>query len=276
MASFIEGTSDQAGLVWAEVNNGGRCDLSSVTLPAVWDTLGVGAASGTTTGGGPASAGQYRIDLCALGFGPTSTASGEIEVIWIATGATGGSVAQLQGSAPGSKSLFSLRREHELTLILGMVIGSVLQRSGHEVRLTRNEADARLSNVERAQVANSFGADLFLRVHLDGRNDALRWIHSVKSGTMTLVPGPRHPSRRVFEESVVIGARLHDAALQAARLRDRGIHIRDDLAGFNHAQMPCVLLEVANLSNPFDESVITSPGFAETLAGRVRTVIDTM
>jgi hypothetical protein len=98
MASLIEGTSDQVGLIWAEVNNGGRCDLSAATFAGIWDTLGAGVSSANTTGGGRVSAGQYRIDLCALGFGPTSSAAAEIEVIWIATGATGGNVAQLQGS----------------------------------------------------------------------------------------------------------------------------------------------------------------------------------
>jgi hypothetical protein len=101
MASIEEGTADQYGMVWAEVNNGGRCNLASPvggTFPAFWDTLDLGFASSVVTGGVPVPAGAYRIDLCAWGIGPTSEVGAEIEVTWIATGATGGDV-QYDGKA---------------------------------------------------------------------------------------------------------------------------------------------------------------------------------
>ena len=100
MASIEEGTSDQYGMVWAEVNNGGRCNFASPfggTFPAYWDTLALGFASGAVTGGGGVSAGSYRVDLCAWGVGPTSNVDAEIEVTWIATGATGGDVIPYDG-----------------------------------------------------------------------------------------------------------------------------------------------------------------------------------
>jgi hypothetical protein len=95
IASIEEGTSDQSGFTWTEVDNGGKCNLSSPvggTIGSTWDTWGVGFASGTTTGGVPVDSGRYRVDLCTWGFGPTSTVMAELEVIWIATGATGGDV----------------------------------------------------------------------------------------------------------------------------------------------------------------------------------------
>ena len=96
MATIFPRTSDQSGFIWAEVNKGGRCNSPGTgTFIAVWDTWPLEIASAVTTGGGGASAGQYRIDLCAVGFGPTSDVDAEIEVIWIAAGPTGSDFADL-------------------------------------------------------------------------------------------------------------------------------------------------------------------------------------
>jgi hypothetical protein len=89
-------SSDQSGLMWAEVNNGGRCNFSGLgTFPAVWNTSPLGIASAVTTGGGGVFAGSHRIDLCAVGFGTTSDVDTELEVIWIAAGPTGSDFADL-------------------------------------------------------------------------------------------------------------------------------------------------------------------------------------
>jgi hypothetical protein len=98
-ASATAGISDRGvgalGILWVEINNGGRCSVSNVmTIADGWFTDPTGLVTSETSGsvgtlGAPA--GTYRIDLCAWRTGATVDVDvAELAVTWIATGATGG------------------------------------------------------------------------------------------------------------------------------------------------------------------------------------------
>lgn len=78
-------------------------------------------------------------------------------------------------------------KEKNLTLDLALRVKTELLKSGHSVLLTR-ESDVNVAGVERAQKAKSFGADIFVSIHLNA-SDAHNaqgtetWVHSQASNT---------------------------------------------------------------------------------------------
>lgn len=83
------------GLLWAEVDNGGRCNGTNVvTIADGWDTEPTGVDTSVILGAARGvPAGNHRVDLCGWRIGGTADAQvAELGATWIATGATGGSV----------------------------------------------------------------------------------------------------------------------------------------------------------------------------------------
>ena len=68
--------------------------------------------------------------------------------------------------------------ESELVLAVALKLRDSLEAQGIEVVMTRTGQDVSISNIQRAQIANDAGADLFVRVHADGNADsAVHGIH---------------------------------------------------------------------------------------------------
>ena len=77
--------------------------------------------------------------------------------------------------------------EYELTLAISQQLQTELQNRGYTVYMTRTSHDVNISNMERAQYATSGGADIAVRIHANGAENA-----SV-SGAMALAPSSSNP-----------------------------------------------------------------------------------
>ncbi|MBN1192943.1 MAG: N-acetylmuramoyl-L-alanine amidase [Coriobacteriia bacterium] len=162
---------------------------------------------------------------------------------------TGGAVGVVTGQA-----------EHVMVLALSMKIKERLERYGVTVIMTRNTADVDISNSQRAAVANEANADLFLRVHADSSTNA-----DVR-GVSTLYPGGNAWVAAISEESLRAAGLVHQEILVSTGASDRGVLARSDLAGFNYATVPSILVETGYLSNPVDDRQLADPEYQDRLA----------
>jgi N-acetylmuramoyl-L-alanine amidase len=77
----------------------------------------------------------------------------------------------------GTRSINTGTPESQLVLAVSLKLRDSLEAHGIQVIMVRTTEDVDISNVQRAQTANSAGADLFVRIHADGATD--KSIHGI-------------------------------------------------------------------------------------------------
>ena len=140
--------------------------------------------------------------------------------------------------AVGSRSY-----EKSNVLKVALKLAEYLRQMGHTVKLSRS-TDVFLSLTQRTNLANSWGADIFVSLH---NNSA---VNKSATGFETFIyNGNVSAKTRTLQNNV------HNAIAKSIGIRDRGKK-RANLAVVRQSKMPAVLIEYAFISNKSDESIL--------------------
>ncbi|RPF49680.1 N-acetylmuramoyl-L-alanine amidase [Thermodesulfitimonas autotrophica] len=161
------------------------------------------------------------------------------------------------GYDPGAVGPGGLK-EKDVTLAVALRAGFYLQESGAEVFFTR--ASDRVSWLPevgrdlaaRVEIANRGQADLYLSIHCN-------------SAPTPEAGGIETYSFRQMGKAAEVARLIQAELVRELGLRDRGVKT----AGFyvlRHTAMPAVLTELAFISNPREEKLLSDPGFQERAA----------
>ena len=131
---------------------------------------------------------------------------------------------------------------------------------GVKVVMIRSRQNVDIPNSQRAAIANSAHAALFIRLHCDGSTDRS------KHGLSTLVPAKNRWTGPIVGASAKAGRIVHHAVLAATGAADGGVVNRGDLSGFNWSRVPTVLVEMGFMSNGAEDKALTTPAYQEKLA----------
>jgi N-acetylmuramoyl-L-alanine amidase len=172
-------------------------------------------------------------------------------------------------TAPGTTGVRTGIPEYEIALQIALTAEAQLLEQRFEVVLTRRVNDIQLSNIERADIANSSNASFCLKIHCNGVRPSLKYITFWKRGMMTLIPAPKHPTTPIYKSSLMIAEILHGNLIKATSFPDLGIRTRDDLTGFNWSHIPVVLLEIGYLTNPIEEAQLVDKSFQVKVASAI-------
>lgn len=142
--------------------------------------------------------------------------------------------------------------EAQVVLAIAERTGCILKKSGHEVLLTRIGDIKDDSLLWRAEVANLWGASLFVSLHANSFPDP-----AAHGTEVWHYPGSTEGIRLARSIQHKIVRRLHTS--------DRGIK-PGGFTVLSATDCPAVLIETAFLSNPVDRILLTSPQFQEQFA----------
>lgn len=134
--------------------------------------------------------------------------------------------------------------ESDVTLMAALAMAEHLVELGHEVVLTRSSR-AFVSLQQRTAIANDSDARLFVSIHCNAAANPLA------HGSETLYY-PTSPSGQALAK------RLQWALVEAGGRRDRGTKPRGDLHVLKATRMPAALVELAFISNPDEERLLSS------------------
>ena len=156
------------------------------------------------------------------------------------------------GGAPG---------EADVALAIAFRTRALLLARGYRVAMTRTAPGYTGGNIARAQSCNVRRAALMIRIHADGSVDPSR------HGVSTLYPAfHRGWTDDVYAKSLRAAKLVQRAVVGATGAADDGTVARDDLTGFNWANVPVVLVETGFLSNPAERARLESAGYEEKIA----------
>ncbi len=150
--------------------------------------------------------------------------------------------------------------EYQTMLEVSLKLKEALEARGVDVVMTRTANDVDISNAERAEVANQAGADLFVRMHADGSNDA-----SV-SGCSTLYAAGNTWVQPIEERSKAAAEDVQTALAAKTGAASRGTVPRSDITGFNWARVPAILVESGFMSNPEEDRLLNTPEYQQRVA----------
>jgi N-acetylmuramoyl-L-alanine amidase len=161
----------------------------------------------------------------------------------------------------GTSGVVTGLRESELVLAVGLRLRDALQARGVKVIMTRTTHDVNISNIERTELANQAGADLYIRVHADGAaNSTANGIHVLYPAVIQgWTDDIAAPSKRAAE--------LAQAELiKATGAADRGIDARSDMVGFNWSDVPVIIPEIGFMTNPDEDRRLSDPAYQAKIA----------
>lgn len=144
--------------------------------------------------------------------------------------------------------------EYDLDLSVSLLLEQELINRGYQVIMTRTTNDINIGNVERAQIANDANADIMVRIHANGSEDA-----SV-SGALTMVPSASNPYvSHMYSECRSLASCIINAYCSATGFVNDGILEVDNMTGINWCQMPVTIVEMGFMTNAGDDTYMADP-----------------
>ena len=152
------------------------------------------------------------------------------------------------------------------TLAIALDLNTILQKAGANVILTRDNdtspAKGPYSEVAdlqaRVDIANQAKADLFICIHNDS------FTNPDVQGTTTYYAS-ENPKPN---ESMQLASSIETAVTQTCKTNDRGVKEADYYV-LRHTTMPAILIEVAFISNPYEEARLQNPTFRNNVAAAI-------
>ena len=155
--------------------------------------------------------------------------------------------------------------EYISVLEISFMLRDLLCDLGAEVKMTRETHDVDISNQERAIMMNEWGADIVIRVHLNGYND-----HSVHGMGMYV-----RKTGAYAEESAYLGKLMLTEMEKLTQAKNQGVFKRDTYTGLNWSEVPCVLAELGYMSNYEEDEKLNDPEYRMLLVkGMVNGIIE--
>jgi N-acetylmuramoyl-L-alanine amidase len=159
--------------------------------------------------------------------------------------------------------------ESALVLAVSLKLRDALEARGVKVVMTRTTQDVNLSNIQRAEIANRAGADLFVRVHADGATTA------ATAGIHVLYP----VSINGWTDDIAVASKKAASLAQreliaATGANDRGIDARSDMSGFNWSDVPAIIPEIGFMTNATEDRLLATAAYQDKIvAGLTRAIV---
>jgi len=135
--------------------------------------------------------------------------------------------------------------EKEQTLKIASLLRDMLEESGIDVELTRQE-DKKVTLEERMKLAEDFNASLFVSIHLNAGPDR------TKRGTLTMYNSL---------ENAPAAQRIHEKLTDKLGTKDAGVAKMPESLKYNKLEMPALIVELAFMTNESDRRIIMAEGF---------------
>ena len=159
--------------------------------------------------------------------------------------------------------------EYELNLTIAQALQTELEERGYTIVMIRDSHDVDISNKERAETANTSGAEIFLRIHANGSEKSS--VH----GTLTICNtafSPYNPG--IHDESLRLSQEVlsHMVALMGSK--DRGVWETDTMSGINWCTIPVTIIEMGYMSNAEEDELMQTADYQNRIVQGIANGVD--
>ena len=170
----------------------------------------------------------------------------------------------------GTQGVATRIPEYQLNLDVSLLLETELLARGYQVVMIRRTNDCPLSNAERAQIANESGADIFIRIHANGSDNA-----SI-NGMLCCAPTQNNPflTQQVIAESIRLSDIVTKTFCAATGANNQGIYYVDTMTGINWCEIPVTIVEMGYMSNPDEDRAMASSEYQQKMVTGIADGID--
>lgn len=153
--------------------------------------------------------------------------------------------------------------EYVVNLQISQKLKEKLVAQGASVLMIRENHNVDISNKERAEMANEFGAHLTLRIHCNGNDNTS--INGIEIYMRDKGDGSaQHNTLASLEFQ--IASELMNALVEATGANNRNVRKSDEYTGINWSTGPCLIIECGYLTNDTEELLLVSEEYQDKIA----------
>lgn len=160
--------------------------------------------------------------------------------------------------------------EYKLNLQVAKKLRKELETRGYKVVMVRTKNNVRMSNAQRAKIANREGADAFIRIHANSSES-----NSVQ-GALTIAPQSGNPymTKKNCKQSQNLSRKVLKAFCKATGAKNRGVMYTNTMTGINWCSVPVTIVEMGFMSNPSEDRKMASASYQKKIVKGIADGID--
>ena len=160
--------------------------------------------------------------------------------------------------------------EYKLNLQVAKRLQKELVNRGYKVIMVRTKNNVRMSNVQRAKVANKYKADAFIRIHANSAGSS-----SVK-GALTIAPASnnRYMTKANRKASQKLSKKVLKAMCKTTGAKNRGVMYTNSMTGINWCKVPVTIVEMGFMSNPSEDRKMAKASYQKKIVKGIADGID--
>lgn len=221
------------------------------------------------------------LSLCATGAAKIAQAEEKQKVIVIDAGHQTRAMSATEPIGPGSSQrkakvtggasgCVTHLPEYKLNLQVAKKLQKELVKRGYKVIMVRTKNNVRMSNVQRAKVANKYKADAFIRIHANSAGSS-----SVK-GALTIAPASnnRYMTKANRKASQKLSKKVLKAMCKTTGAKNRGVMYTNSMTGINWCKVPVTIVEMGFMSNPSEDRKMAKASYQKKIVKGIADGID--
>ena len=221
------------------------------------------------------------LSLCVTGAAQTAQAEEKQKVIVIDAGHQTRAMSATEPIGPGSSQrkakvtggasgCVTHQPEYKQNLQLPKRLQKELLNRGYKENMERTKNNVRMSNVQRAKVANKYKADAFIRIHANSAGSS-----SVK-GALTIAPASnnRYMTKANRKASQKLSKKVLKAMCKTTGAKNRGVMYTNSMTGINWCKVPVTIVEMGFMSNPSEDRKMAKASYQKMIVKGIADGID--
>lgn len=171
----------------------------------------------------------------------------------------------------GATGIYTGQNEYELNLAVALLLRDELIQRGYSVVMIRETNNVRVSNMERAEIANRHNAAAYIRIHANS------WTDDTMRGALTVCQSRANPYPTCaahYESSRLLSELVLERFCVATAMDQLPVREMDDMTGTNWSRVPTTIVEMGFLSNKTDDSMMSGEDFRKKAARGIADGLD--